>query len=98
MIKMGRLGFEPRTSRLKAECSTTELATPILCVFWRELVPWAVPKVAQAICVCLSRLLNVAHGCRAFESVAKETFGDCFMRPFLRWLLGTERRLETRLG
>ncbi len=24
---MGRLGFEPRTSRLKAECSTTELAT-----------------------------------------------------------------------
>ena len=26
---MGRLGFEPRTSRLKAECSTTELATPI---------------------------------------------------------------------
>ena len=25
--KMGRLGFEPRTSRLKAECSTTELAT-----------------------------------------------------------------------
>ena len=27
---MGRLGFEPRTSRLKAECSTTELATPLL--------------------------------------------------------------------
>lgn len=26
---MGRLGFEPRTSRLKAECSTTELASPI---------------------------------------------------------------------
>ena len=24
---MGRLGLEPRTSRLKAECSTTELAT-----------------------------------------------------------------------
>ena len=27
---MGRLGFEPRTSRLKAECSTTELATLFL--------------------------------------------------------------------
>ena len=26
---MGRLGFEPRTSRLKAECSTTELASLI---------------------------------------------------------------------
>jgi hypothetical protein len=25
---MGRLGFEPRTNRLKAECSTAELATP----------------------------------------------------------------------
>ena len=25
---MGRLGFEPRTSRLKAEYSTVELATP----------------------------------------------------------------------
>lgn len=25
--KMGRLGFEPRTNRLKAECSTAELAT-----------------------------------------------------------------------
>ena len=24
---MGRLGFEPRTNRLKAECSTAELAT-----------------------------------------------------------------------
>jgi hypothetical protein len=24
---MGRLGLEPRTNRLKAECSTTELAT-----------------------------------------------------------------------
>ena len=26
---MGRLGFEPRTNRLKAEYSTVELATPI---------------------------------------------------------------------
>jgi hypothetical protein len=26
-VKMGRLGFEPRTSRLKAEYSTVELAT-----------------------------------------------------------------------
>jgi hypothetical protein len=26
-INMGRLGFEPRTSRLKAEYSTVELAT-----------------------------------------------------------------------
>lgn len=25
--RMGRLGFEPRTNRLKAECSTAELAT-----------------------------------------------------------------------
>lgn len=25
---MGRPGFEPETSRLKAECSTAELATP----------------------------------------------------------------------
>ncbi len=25
--KMGRPGFEPETSRLKAECSTAELAT-----------------------------------------------------------------------
>lgn len=24
---MGRLGFEPKTNRLKAECSTAELAT-----------------------------------------------------------------------
>ena len=32
--KMGRLGFEPRTSRLKAECSTTELATR-LCMLLR---------------------------------------------------------------
>jgi hypothetical protein len=24
---MGRLGFEPKTDRLKAECSTAELAT-----------------------------------------------------------------------
>lgn len=28
---MGRLGFEPRTNRLKAECSTAELATRFLC-------------------------------------------------------------------
>lgn len=28
---MGRLGFEPKTDRLKAECSTAELATR--CVF-----------------------------------------------------------------
>lgn len=27
--KLGRLGFEPRTNRLKAECSTAELATRI---------------------------------------------------------------------
>ena len=27
--KMGRLGFEPRTNRLKAECSTAELATRV---------------------------------------------------------------------
>ena len=27
MDKMGRLGFEPRTNRLKAEYSTVELAT-----------------------------------------------------------------------
>ena len=26
---MGCPGFEPGTSRLKAECSTTELATPV---------------------------------------------------------------------
>ncbi len=26
-LKMGRLGFEPRTNRLKAEYSTVELAT-----------------------------------------------------------------------
>lgn len=26
---MGRLGFEPRTNRLKAECSTAELATRV---------------------------------------------------------------------
>lgn len=26
-VKMGRLGFEPRADRLKAECSTAELAT-----------------------------------------------------------------------
>ena len=29
LFKMGRLRFELRTSRLKAGCSTTELATPI---------------------------------------------------------------------
>ena len=27
---MGRLGFEPKTNRLKAECSTAELATRAL--------------------------------------------------------------------
>lgn len=27
---MGRLGLEPRADRLKAECSTTELATHLL--------------------------------------------------------------------
>ena len=27
MDVMGRLGFEPKTNRLKAECSTAELAT-----------------------------------------------------------------------
>jgi hypothetical protein len=27
---MGRLGFEPRTNRLKAECSTAELATRVI--------------------------------------------------------------------
>jgi hypothetical protein len=27
---MGRLGLEPRADRLKAECSTTELATHIV--------------------------------------------------------------------
>lgn len=27
---MGRPGFEPETSRLKAECSTAELATRLL--------------------------------------------------------------------
>ncbi|MEY3825787.1 MAG: hypothetical protein RLZZ148_599 [Cyanobacteriota bacterium] len=26
---MGRLGFEPKTNRLKAEYSTAELATPL---------------------------------------------------------------------
>ena len=30
---MGRLGFEPRTNRLKAEYSTVELATPKSTVF-----------------------------------------------------------------
>ncbi len=34
---MGRLGFEPRTSRLKAECSTTELATPIFSLFIKAI-------------------------------------------------------------
>ncbi len=29
---MGRLGFEPRTNRLKAECSTAELATLAGCL------------------------------------------------------------------
>ncbi len=29
---MGRLGFEPKTNRLKAECSTAELATLALYV------------------------------------------------------------------
>ena len=28
---MGRLGFEPKTDRLKAECSTAELATRVPC-------------------------------------------------------------------
>ncbi len=28
-FNMGRLGFEPRTNRLKAECSTAELATRV---------------------------------------------------------------------
>jgi hypothetical protein len=35
---MGRLGFEPRTNRLKAECSTAELATRS--VFWRRNQPF----------------------------------------------------------
>ena len=34
-IYMGRLGFEPKTNRLKAECSTAELATR--CVFSTRL-------------------------------------------------------------
>lgn len=29
---MGRPGFEPETNRLKAECSTAELATRYVCV------------------------------------------------------------------
>lgn len=29
-LKMGRPGFEPGTNRLKAECSTVELATLLL--------------------------------------------------------------------
>ncbi len=40
--KMGRLGFEPRTNRLKAEYSTVELATPENCAFCTQ-----VPIVAQ---------------------------------------------------
>jgi hypothetical protein len=31
--KMGRLRFELRTNRLKAECSTAELATLVLCAW-----------------------------------------------------------------
>jgi hypothetical protein len=34
---MGRLGFEPRTNRLKAECSTAELATLSL-IFAQRLI------------------------------------------------------------
>ena len=32
MNYMGRLGFEPKTNRLKAECSTAELATRGHCI------------------------------------------------------------------
>jgi hypothetical protein len=33
---MGRLGFEPKTNRLKAECSTAELATH--CAFRTQFI------------------------------------------------------------
>ena len=33
MSKVGRLRFELRTNRLKAECSTAELATPTGCAY-----------------------------------------------------------------
>ena len=35
---MGRLGFEPRTNRLKAECSTAELATRVEEIFQTQLL------------------------------------------------------------
>ena len=45
---MGRLGFEPRTSRLKAEYSTVELATPESLRF-RRFFPWMI-IIAQVFC------------------------------------------------
>ncbi len=42
---MGRLGFEPKTIRLKAECSTAELATR--CVFVTRFT-----NVAEGISKC----------------------------------------------
>ena len=49
---MGRLGFEPRTSRLKAECSTTELATRFICALGGSSRP--------------ARLLNLAYRLNGF--------------------------------
>jgi hypothetical protein len=51
---MGRLGFEPRTNRLKAECSTAELATP----------------VRGSVCLVMNqtRLINIAYGLRHFAT------------------------------
>ena len=37
--EVGRLGFEPRTDRLRADCSTAELATR----HWRNYHPSATP-------------------------------------------------------
>jgi hypothetical protein len=45
---MGRLGFEPRTNRLKAECSTAELATlGVAVIAARRPVPTPYTTVTQ---------------------------------------------------
>ncbi len=68
MELMGRLGFEPRTNRLKAEYSTVELATLGCCLY---LLCWGTP---QALLPCAMPVRDVALQSRQELLVGKFSF------------------------
>jgi hypothetical protein len=62
---MGRLGFEPRTNRLKAECSTAELATRVQSISAHEFIMYHKPnaKIKQKLFLSIYQFFGVCLPC-----------------------------------